>query len=84
MFWVWPTWENLNDGISYQDVTIPSGHSRQEFLAFEWPEVDGTFDDIYFWFAHLTPQGNLLGVVRLLHRRLFLMTGREIGKPRNK
>lgn len=61
MFWAWPTWVNIDDGIAYMDVTIPPGYSYQEFLAFEWPQVADTFDDIYFWFAHLTPQGQVLG-----------------------
>ncbi|MCD4655373.1 S8 family serine peptidase [bacterium] len=61
MFWTWPTWESLDDGYAYEDVTIPNGHSYQEFLAFEWPDLDSDFDDIIFWFAHLTPQGELLG-----------------------
>jgi len=61
MFWAWPTWVDLNTGIDYQDVTIPTGHSYQEFLAFDWPNIDSDFDDITFWMAHLTPQGDLLG-----------------------
>lgn len=61
MFWAWPTWTSLSTGIDYEDVSIPSGYSEHTFLAFEWPNVDGAFDEIYFWFAHLTPEGNLLG-----------------------
>ncbi|MBN1879274.1 S8 family serine peptidase [bacterium] len=61
MFWCWPTWDSLTNGVAYMDTSIPSGHSRQTFLEFEWPDVDGSFDDIYFWFAHLTATGNLLG-----------------------
>ncbi|MBN1296961.1 S8 family serine peptidase [bacterium] len=61
MFWVWPTWQNLTEGYAFENVTIPQGHSYQEFLVFEWPHVDSEFDNIFFWFAHLTPTGQLLG-----------------------
>jgi len=61
MFWAWPTWVDLDVGVAYADVTIPSGHSYQEFLVFEWPDINSEFDDIFFWFAHLTPAGQLLG-----------------------
>ncbi len=61
MFWAWPSWIELDQGFDFMDVTIPSGHSRDQFLAFEWPNVDGEFDGILFWFAHLNNQGQLLG-----------------------
>lgn len=61
LFWAWPSWADLNNGIDYMDVQIPQGHSYEEFLTFDWPDINSEFDDIFFWFAHLTNQGELLG-----------------------
>lgn len=62
MFWAWPSWVELDKGYDYMDVTVPTGFSKDVFLEFEWfPDIDDTFDEIYFWFAHLTPEPDLLG-----------------------
>ncbi len=60
-FWCWPTYVNVKEDIAYNNVTIPSGYSHEEFLSFEWPAGVGAFYPVYFWFAHLTPSAQLLG-----------------------
>ncbi|MGB3976547.1 MAG: S8 family serine peptidase [bacterium] len=62
MFWAWPSWVELDKGFDFKEVTVPTGFSKDVFLEFEWiPDIHDTFDEIYFWFAHLTPEPALLG-----------------------
>jgi subtilisin family serine protease len=58
-YYFWPDWSAAAD---YADRTIPSGFSSENFLSFEWPDGEfGTLEGVMFWFAHLTPDMQLLG-----------------------
>lgn len=54
-YWFWPEYQQTATNAAR---SVPTGHSSENFLTFEWPSGDfGTFPGIRFWFAHLDANG---------------------------
>lgn len=50
-YWFWPSWSTTVD--SRPDVLIAGESNRETLLLFEWPQYNGSFDDIVIWGATL-------------------------------
>lgn len=58
LFWFWPSWSQEVDSAP---LTVAGpGCDLVDVLEFEWPQVDGTADNLRFWGALITTAGDLV------------------------
>ena len=59
MYWFWPGWTGTVD---YKEISLPEGTRLEEtLLEFQWPEIEGSAENIRFWGALVNQaDGNLL------------------------
>lgn len=50
-YWFWPSWVHMDEGIDFQsNVTIPAASElHQAVLQFEWPDVHGPAQGLFFY-----------------------------------
>ncbi len=52
MYWLYPSWVSIDDGIDFKSIPVPGNASYHEsVLDFYWPEGFGTVDEITFYGA---------------------------------